>query len=159
MTKKILIRVSFAMGVCLFIGFLGALATQSSMGDWYLQLNKPNFNPPNWIFGPVWTLLYILMGIAAGIIWSKGFYHMWVKTALYHFGIQLLLNAFWSLLFFGLKEPFWALLDIIALFVVLLFTIRWFKIVNNLAAYLLIPYAIWVAFATLLNFEIWRLNL
>lgn len=159
MTKKFFLRVSFAMGLCLFIGFLGALATQTSIGDWYVELNKPSYNPPNWIFGPVWTVMYILMGIAAGIVWSKGFYHKWVKTALYHFGFQLFLNAFWSLLFFGLKEPFWALLDIIALFVVLLFTYRWFKIVNNLAAYLLIPYIIWVAFAALLNFEIWRLNL
>jgi benzodiazapine receptor len=158
MTKKFFVRVSFAMGLCLFIGFLGALATQSSIGDWYLQLNKPSYNPPNWIFGPVWTVMYILMGIAAGIVWSKGFYHKWVKTALYLFGFQLLLNAFWSLLFFGLKEPLLALLDIIALFVVLLFTFKWFKIVNNIAAYLLIPYIIWVAFAALLNFEIWRLN-
>jgi benzodiazapine receptor len=158
MTKKFFVRVSFAMGLCLFIGFLGALATQTSIGDWYLQLNKPSYNPPNWIFGPIWTVMYILMGISAGIIWSKGFYHRWVKTALYLFGFQLLLNAFWSLLFFGLKEPFWALIDIIALFVVLLFTFKWFKIVNKLAAYLLIPYIIWVAFAALLNFEIWRLN-
>ena len=159
MTKKFFLRVSSAMALCLFIGFLGAMATQTSIGDWYLQLNKPSYNPPNWIFGPVWTLMYILMGIAAGIVWSKGFYHKWVKTALYHFGFQLLLNAFWSLLFFGLQEPLWALLDIIALFVLLLFTFKWFKIVNDLAAYLLIPYIIWVAFATLLNFEIWRLNL
>jgi len=158
MTKKLFMRVSFAMGLCLFIGFLGALATQTSIGDWYLQLNKPSYNPPNWIFGPIWTVMYILMGISAGIIWSKGFYHRWVKTALYLFGFQLLLNAFWSLLFFGLKEPFWALIDIIALFVELLFTFKWFKIVNKLAAYLLIPYIIWVAFAALLNFEIWRLN-
>ncbi len=159
MTKKLIVRISIAIGICLFIGFLGALATQSSIADWYVQLNKPSFNPPNWLFGPVWTLLYILMGIAAGIVWSKGFYHKWVQTALYHFGFQLMLNAFWSLLFFGLKEPFWALLDIMALFVVLIFTIKWFKIVNNLAAYLLIPYAMWVAFATLLNFELWRLNM
>jgi benzodiazapine receptor len=158
MTKKLFMRVSFAMGLCLFIGFLGALATQTSIGDWYLQLNKPSYNPPNWIFGPVWTVMYVLMGIAAGIVWSKGFYHKWVKTALYLFGFQLFLNAFWSLLFFGLKEPLLALLDIIALFVVLLFTFEWFKIVNNIAAYLLIPYIIWVAFAALLNFEIWRLN-
>lgn len=146
------------MAVCLFIGFLAALTTQSSIGDWYLQLDKPNFNPPNWIFGPVWTVLYILMGVAAGIVWNKGFYHKWVKTALYHFGFQLLLNASWSLLFFGMQKPFWALLNIIALFVLLLFTIKWFKIVNKSAAYLLIPYAIWIAFAAILNFEIWRLN-
>jgi len=159
MTSKFLVRVSIALGICLFIGFLGSLATQTSIEGWYLQLNKPSFNPPNWIFGPVWSLLFVLMGIAAGIVWNKGFYHKWVQIALYHFGFQLLLNASWSLLFFGLKEPFWALVDIIVLFVVLLFTIRWFKIVNNIAAYLLVPYAIWVAFAAILNFEIWRLNL
>ncbi len=159
MTSKFLVRVSFALGICLFIGFLGSLATQTSIDGWYLQLNKPSFNPPNWIFGPVWSVLFILMGIAAGIVWNKGFYHKWVQIALYHFGFQLLLNASWSLLFFGLNEPFWALIDIIALFVVLLFTIRWFKIVNTTAAYLLVPYAIWVAFAAVLNFEIWRLNL
>tara|TARA_R100000935_G_C2838041_1_gene169300 strand:- start:2600 stop:3079 length:480 start_codon:yes stop_codon:yes gene_type:complete len=158
MTSKFFVRVSVALGICLFIGFLGSLATQTSIGDWYLQLEKPNFNPANWIFGPVWTVLYILMGIAAGIVWNKGFYHKWVQIALYHFGFQLLLNASWSLLFFGLQEPFWALIDILALFVVLLFTIRWFKIVNSTAAYLLIPYAIWVSFAAVLNFEIWRLN-
>jgi len=159
MTSKFLVRVSFALGICLFIGFLGSLATQTSIDGWYLQLNKPSFNPPNWIFGPVWSVLFVLMGIAAGIVWNKGFYHKWVQIALYHFGFQLLLNASWSLLFFGLKEPFWALIDIIVLFVVLLFTIRWFKIVNKIAAYLLVPYAVWVAFAAILNFEIWRLNL
>ncbi|MCF4100814.1 tryptophan-rich sensory protein [Gillisia sp. M10.2A] len=158
MAQKRYIRIFLAMAFCLFIGFLGALATQTSIADWYPQLNKPWFNPPNSLFGPVWTILYIMMGIAAGIVWSKGFYHKWVKTALYHFAFQLLLNAFWSLLFFGLKEPFWALLDIIALFVVLLLTIKWFKVVSNIAAYLLIPYAVWVLYAAVLNFEIWRLN-
>ena len=140
-------------------GVIGSAATTPAIPTWYANLVKPSFNPPNWIFGPVWTVLYVLMGIAAGIVWSKGFYHKWVKTALYHFGFQLLLNAAWSLLFFGLQEPFWALLDIIALFIVLLFTIKWFKIVNDKAAYLLIPYAIWVVFAAILNFEIWRLNM
>ncbi len=159
MTAKFFFRVSIALVICLFIGFLASLATQASVGDWYLQLNKPSYNPPNWIFGPVWTVLYILMGISAGIVWNKGFYHKWVKTALYHFGFQLLLSGFWSLLFFGMQKPFLALLDIIALFVVLLFTIKWFKIVNTKAAYLLYPYVIWIAFAALLNFEIWRLNL
>lgn len=159
MTSKFYIRISFALAICLFIGFLSSLATQTSIGGWYLQLNKPSFNPPNWIFGPVWTLLYILMGIAAGIVWNKGFYHKWVKTALYHFLIQLLLNASWSLLFFGMQKPFWALIDISVLFVILIFTIKWFKIVSNTAAYLMIPYAVWILFAAVLNFEIWRLNL
>ncbi len=158
MTFKLGIRILVAIGISFFIGFLGQLATQASIEDWYPSLNKPWFNPPDWIFGPVWTVLYVLMGISAGIVWSKGFYHKWVKIALYHFAFQLLLNGFWSVLFFGLKEPFWALLDIIALFVILLFTIKWFKLVNQTAGYLLIPYAVWVLFAAVLNFEIWRLN-
>ena len=158
MSVKVVVKIFVALAVCLFIGFMASLATQVGIADWYPTLNKPWFNPPNWIFGPVWGILYVLMGIAAGIVWSKGFYHKWVKTALYHFMFQLLLNGAWSILFFGLKEPLWALLDIIALFVILIFTIRWFKIVSDTAAYLLIPYAVWVLFAAILNFEIWRLN-
>lgn len=158
MSGRFFLRVFIAMGICLFVGFVASLATQAGIGEWYETLKKPVFNPPNAVFGPVWTVMYILMGIAAGIVWSKGFYHKWVQTALYHFGFQLLLNAAWSLLFFGLNEPFYALLDIIALFIVLLLTIKWFKIVDNTAAYLLVPYAAWVLYAAVLNFEIWRLN-
>jgi translocator protein len=158
MSVKLFIRISLAIGASLFIGFMGSLATQEGIADWYPALAKPWFNPPDWIFGPVWIVMYVLMGIAAGIVWSKGFYHKWVQTALYHFGFQLILNAAWSLLFFGLKEPLWALIDIVALFVVLLFTIKWFKVVSNTAAYLLVPYAVWVLFAAILNFEIWLLN-
>lgn len=158
MTQKVFIRIGLATAVCLFIGFMASTATQTSIGDWYPSLQKPWFNPPNWIFGPVWMILYVLMGISAGIVWSKGFYHKWVQVALYHFGFQLLLNGAWSLLFFGLKEPFWALLDIIALFILLLLTIKWFKLISSTAAYLLVPYAVWVLFAMALNFEIWRLN-
>jgi len=158
MSINVIVKIFVALAVCLFIGFMASLATQVGIADWYPTLNKPWFNPPNWIFGPVWGVLYVLMGIAAGIVWSKGFYHKWVKTALYHFLFQLLLNGAWSILFFGLNEPFWALLDIIALFVILIFTIKWFKIVSDTAAYLLIPYAVWVLFAAILNFEIWRLN-
>ncbi len=156
--KKKLSRIGVAVVLCVFIGFLSSIATQSSIGTWYPTLNKPSFTPPNWVFGPVWGVLYVLMGIAAGIVWSKGLYHKWVKTALYHFGFQLLLNASWSIFFFGLQNPFLALIDIIALFILLLFTIKWFTVVNSTAAYLLIPYIIWVAFATALNFGIWQLN-
>lgn len=158
MTAKPFIKVAVAIAICLFIGFVASLATQVSISDWYPSLNKPWFNPPNWIFGPVWIFLYVLMGIAAGIVWSKGFYHKWVQTALYHFAFQLMLNGAWSLLFFGLKEPLWALIDIVALFIFVILTIKWFRIVSNTAAYLLIPYAVWVLFAAVLNFEIWRLN-
>ena len=146
------------MGVCLLIGFLSGFATQSSVNDWYVTLNKPGFTPPDWLFGPVWTLLYIMMGVAAGIVWSKGFYHKWVKTALYHFGFQLLFNALWSVVFFGFQSPFWALLVILVLMMLILGTIRWFNIVSKIAAYLLIPYFLWVCFASLLNYRIWMLN-
>ncbi len=146
------------MGVCLLIGFLSGFATQSSVNEWYVTLNKPSFTPPNWLFGPVWTLLYIMMGVSAGIVWSKGFYHKWVKTALYHFGFQLLFNALWSVVFFGFQNPFWALLVILVLMMLILGTIRWFNIVSKTAAYLLIPYFLWVCFASLLNYRIWMLN-
>ncbi|RKR15148.1 TspO/MBR related protein [Maribacter vaceletii] len=156
--KKKLLYIAISVLLCLIIGFLSSFATQSSVNDWYVTLNKPSFNPPNWIFAPVWTILYILMGISAGLVWARGFYHIWVKTALYHFGFQLLLNALWSIVFFGLKQPLWALFIIIALVIMLLITFKWFKIVNKTAAYMLIPYIIWVSFATILNYKIWELN-
>jgi tryptophan-rich sensory protein len=156
--KKKLGFIVIAVTVCLVIGFLSSFATQSSVNDWYVALNKPDFNPPNWIFAPVWTLLYIMMGVAAGIVWAKGFYHIWVKTALYHFGFQLLLNAAWSIVFFGFRQPFWALIVILTLLILLLLTIRWFRVVSSLAALLLVPYLLWVCFATVLNYKIWELN-
>ncbi|WP_026348400.1 TspO/MBR family protein [Eudoraea adriatica] len=156
--KKKLTYIAISVAICLLIGFLSGFATQSSVGDWYVSLNKPSFNPPNWIFGPVWTLLYILMGIAAGIVWAKGFYHIWVKTALYNFGFQLLFNALWSVVFFGFKNPFWALLVILFLLALILVTIKWFNVVSRTAAYLLIPYFLWVCFATILNYKIWEMN-
>tara|TARA_R110002050_G_scaffold133134_7_gene255511 strand:- start:51801 stop:52274 length:474 start_codon:yes stop_codon:yes gene_type:complete len=156
--KKQLTYITISVAVCLTIGFLSSFATQSSVNGWFLELNKPSFNPPNWIFAPVWTVLYIMMGVAAGIVWAKGFYHIWVKTALYHFGIQLLFNALWSIIFFGFKNPFAALLVILTLLILLIFTIKWFKVVSTTAAYLLIPYLLWVCFATALNYKIWELN-
>lgn len=156
--KKKLKYIAYSIFISVVIGFLASFATQSSVNDWYLTLNKPSFNPPNWIFAPVWTLLYILMGIAAGIVWGKGLHHLLVKTALYHFGFQLLLNAAWSIVFFGLKEPFWALIVIISLLILLVLTIRWFKLVSKVAAFLLLPYLLWVCFAMVLNYKIWELN-
>jgi len=153
-TTKILI----AVAVCLFVGFLSGFATQSSVTDWYADLNKPSFNPPNWIFGPVWTVLYVLMGIAAGIVWSKGFHHKWVKTAMYHFLFQLIFNAAWSLVFFGMKSPAYALLIIIILLALIILTMKWFRIVSKTAALLLVPYLLWVSFASILNYSIWQLN-
>jgi tryptophan-rich sensory protein len=158
MKTSTLLKIIISVLICLGIGFVGSIATQSSVNTWFTTLNKPSFNPPSWLFAPVWTSLYVLMGIAAGIVWSRGFHHVWVKTALYHFGFQLVLNASWSIVFFGYQSPLAALLIIITLIILLLITFKWFKVVNNLAAYLLIPYILWVFFATALNFEIWRLN-
>lgn len=137
---------------------MSSVVTQSSVTGWYLTLNKPSFNPPNWVFAPVWSALYIMMGISAGWVWAKGFHHKWVKTGLYHFGFQLLLNGLWSIVFFGLKQPFYGLLVIMALLVVLSLTIKWFNVVSKFAAILLIPYLLWVCFATALNYKIWELN-
>ncbi len=156
--KKSIYYILISVAICLLVGFLSGFATQSSVNDWYLTLNKPFFNPPNWVFAPVWSALYVLMGIAAGMVWAKGYYHIWVKTALYHFVFQLLLNALWSIVFFGLKSPLGALFIIIALNILLLFTFKWFRVVKAAAAYLLLPYMAWVAFASLLNAAIWFLN-
>lgn len=156
--KKSIYYILISVAICLLVGFLSGFATQSSVNDWYLTLNKPFFNPPNWVFAPVWSALYILMGIAAGMVWAKGYYHIWVKTALYHFVFQLLLNALWSIVFFGLKSPLGALFIIITLNILLVFTFKWFRVVKAAAAYLLLPYIAWVAFASLLNAAIWYLN-
>lgn len=158
MNKELLLKCGAAVAVCLLIGFLTFTATESSFDSWYAELEKPFFQPTAWFYTFIWFLLYVIMGIAAGIVWDAGFYHKWVKVALYHFGFQLILNGFWPILFFGLHQPFLALLCIIALFILILITIKWFKIVSDTAAYLLYPYVVWVVFVAALNFEVWRLN-
>lgn len=156
--SKTISRILIAVAICLLVGFLAGFATQSSVATWYTTLNKPSFNPPNWVFGPVWTVLYILMGIAAGMVWARGVYHKWVKTALYHFGFQLMFNALWSIVFFGFKQPFWALMVILTLLILLTLTIKWFRVISRTAAWLLVPYLLWVCFASVLNYSIWTLN-
>lgn len=156
--KRKLTYVFIGIIICSIIGFLSSVVIQISVNDWYVTLNKPSFKPPKWIFAPIWSALYIMMGISVGWVLAKGFHHKWVKTGLYHFGFQLLLNGLWSIVFFGLKQPFYALLIIIALLIVLALTIKWFRVVSKFAAYLLIPYILWVCFATVLNFMIWELN-
>ena len=156
--KKRIVYITISVLICLAIGFLSSIATQSSVNDWYLTLNKPSFTPPNWLFAPVWTALYIMMGVAAGIVWSKGYHHVWVKTALYHFVFQLLLNALWSIVFFGLKNPLGGMVVILALLTMIILTIKWFKVISKPAALLMIPYVLWVAFASALNYKIWELN-
>ena len=156
--KKRLAHIFIAILICLIIGFLSSLTVRRYIDTWYSMVNKPEFMPQNWVFAPIWSILYILMGVSAGMVWSRGIYHKWVKTAMYHFVFQLILNATWPLIFFGLQRPFWALIAIIALLVLLILTIKWFYIVNRIAAYLLIPYLIWILYATFLTYQIWQLN-
>lgn len=135
----------------------GSLAT-TAQSDWYKQLARPSFNPPGWVFGPVWTLLYILIGVSFFLIWSRGFSGKAGRAALICFLAQLVLNAIWTLLFFGLRSPLLAFIDIALLLVAILLTIISFSAISRLAACLLIPYLAWVGFATVLNAAIWRLN-
>ncbi len=145
--------------VCLTIGFLGSLITQQSVTTWYPTLEKPFFNPPNWLFAPVWTILYILMGIAAGFVWNKlETDKEAVKKALLFFGVQLLLNLFWSFVFFGLKNILLASIEIVILWLIIYETYVLFKKIEPKTNYLLLPYLAWTTFAALLTFSIYYLN-
>ena len=150
----------FKLIISLIIPFIasliGSLFTSSAIPSWYQTLVKPLFNPPSWLFGPVWTILYLLMGIALYFIWINK--SKLKKIAITFFGIQLGLNALWSVIFFGLKQPLWAFIEIIFLWVSILFTIIYFYKIDKKAAYMLIPYILWVSFAAVLNISIALLN-
>ena len=138
-------------------GFIGSFFTVSSVNTWYLDIAKPVWNPPSWIFGPVWVTLYILMGIAAYMIWRKRNSSN-VKLALSVYGVHLVLNALWSIIFFGLQNPGLAFIEILVLLVFILGTMFLFWRINRWAAILLLPYLGWVSFASFLNYNIWYLN-
>ena len=126
-------------------------------GEWYAQLTKPSWNPPNWIFGPVWTALYLLMAVAAWRVWKQGGFGA-QRRPLTLFLAQLGLNAIWSPIFFGLKQPGVAFAEILVLWAAIVGTIVAFRRVDRVAAGLLLPYLAWVSFASVLNFTLWRLN-
>ena len=153
-----IVRLVVAVAIPLIAGFLGSVFTMPSIPTWYAAINKPAWNPPNWIFGPVWTILFILMGIALWLIWEKGLDKIQVRTAVNIFSAQLVLNIVWSLLFFGLHSPFWAFIEIIALWLMILWTIIAFYRLDKTAGLILIPYILWVSFASFLNFTVMRLN-
>lgn len=160
MAKIKLSKGIISVAVCVLVGFLSGFATQSSVKTWFPTLVKPFFNPPAWVFAPVWTILYILMGLSIAIVWSnenvkKGENK---KKAMFLFGVQLLLNALWSILFFGLCNPFLAFIEILLLWLLIFETIKAFGKIDTLASKLLYPYLVWVSFATLLNGSIWYLN-
>ncbi|MBN1334221.1 MAG: tryptophan-rich sensory protein [Synergistales bacterium] len=145
--------------LCLGTGMAGSFFTRASLSDWYMSLRKPWFTPPGWLFGPVWTILYIMMGIALYLVWADPRKGLFRRRALWSFGVQLLLNFAWSLAFFGLRSPMLGLAVILALLISIAVTIYYFRIVSRTAAFLLYPYLLWVIFATFLNLSIWKLNL
>lgn len=159
MKKISFVKLIISIVICLLAGFIGSIFTTPSIDSWYTELQKPFFNPPNWIFAPVWTALYILMGISFYIIWNKtNFKSKESRIAGMFFGIQLLLNLFWSIIFFGLESPFFAFVEIILLWFAIIFTMIYFYRISRPAAYLLVPYILWVSFAAILNFSIYLLN-
>jgi len=158
MEKNKLIKLIVAVVLCQLAGIIGSIFTVSAINGWYSTIEKPLFNPPNWIFAPVWTTLFLLMGISLYLIWEKGIQKKEIKTAVSVFGLQLALNVLWSVLFFGLKNPFFAFIEIILLWVTILATTILFYRISKKAGLLLIPYLLWVTFAAFLNYSIWMLN-
>jgi len=140
--------------ICELAGVVGSVFTFSEITTWYTSLQKPFFNPPNWVFGPVWLTLYALIGLSLYIIWIRGA----DRTALKWFSVQLALNALWSIVFFGAHSLLWGLVTIVLLWLAILATIMKFAKISKIAAWLLVPYIIWVTIASMLNFSVWLLN-
>ncbi|KKT81675.1 MAG: TspO protein [Candidatus Yonathbacteria bacterium RBG_16_43_6] len=151
---KLLITVTLS----LLAGAIGSLFTVSAIQEWYPMLIKPALNPPSWIFAPVWTTLYVMMGVAAFLVWKRGGELKNVTLPLSLFVIQLVLNALWSIIFFGMHNPKLAFFEILLLWVAILATIISFMKISKRAGWLLVPYLLWVSFASYLTFSIWMLN-
>jgi len=157
-TKSSAIKLVISLILPQLAGGIGALFTTPSVTSWYGTITKPSFNPPSWVFGPVWTTLFVLMGIALYLVWQQGTKRPQVRYALAIFGVQLVLNTLWSIIFFGLHSPGGALIEIAFLWLAIAATIFAFAKMSKTAAWLLAPYLAWVSFAAFLNFTIWRLN-
>jgi len=150
-------RLLASLALCFLAEALGGLFTSQSVGTWYLTLQKPVFNPPGWLFGPVWTLLYLLMGLSFYLIWNARNTGM-KKTAIVVFAVQLILNVSWSLAFFGMQSIISGFIIIVSLWLAIGLTIYRFRQISRLAAGLLLPYLVWVSFAAILNYALWSLN-
>jgi len=144
------------LSVCLGVGGLNAVVTDKSVRTWYPTLRQPPGTPPSWLFGPVWTTLYVLMGVSAWLVWND--YRWGARAALLIFLAQLALNLAWSGIFFGARQIGFALFEIVVLWLAILFNLYIFYWLNAVSAYLLIPYWLWVTYAVYLNFGIWLLN-
>ncbi len=143
---------------CLAAGAIGSIFTRQAIPTWFATLEKPAFSPPNWLFAPVWTLLYIMMGVAAFLVWRKGLENRQVRIALIVFLVQLVLNVLWSVVFFGLESPLFGVVVIVILWVAILLTVLKFYRISLTASVLMWPYLLWVTFAAVLNSSIWLLN-
>ena len=163
MNKKNVIKFLIYLVICQGAGIVGSIFTVPAIKNWYVFLQKPSFSPPNWLFGPAWTIFYFLMAVSIFLIWSssaKATDGQSKKTKMVFrlFWIHLFFNAIWSILFFGLQSPLLGLFDIIILWVMIgILTFQFFKI-KKLAGILFIPYWLWVSFATILNFFVYKLN-
>lgn len=158
---KLIFKTIICIVICLSLGGLSGYATVSEIKNWYLTLNKPSFNPPNWLFGPAWSTLYTLMGIAFALIWDKlekAKLKIFTSRAVLFFIIQFILNLAWSSIFFSLHLVGFALFEMLILWVFILLTIIEFYRINRVAGILLVPYILWVSFATLLTGSILYLN-
>lgn len=158
MNKKI-IEFLVSIFICLSAGFIGMPFTIAAIPSWYSTLTKPFFSPPSWVFGPAWTILYIMMGISLFLIWTKQSDSDIKQKALYIFFAQLFLNAIWTPVFFGLHSPFLGLIIIVLLWATIIINVDIFYKTSKKAGLLLLPYFLWVSFATVLNFAIWQLNI
>ncbi|MCR4313680.1 MAG: tryptophan-rich sensory protein [Candidatus Uhrbacteria bacterium] len=138
-------------------GLIGSFFTVSSVGTWYATLTLPSFAPPSWVFGPAWITLYTLMGIAAYLVWRERRQKI-ARTALAVYGVHLVFNALWSVIFFGLRNPGLAFVEIILLLILIVFTTILFWRIDRRAGWLMMPYILWTSFAAYLNFSIWILN-
>lgn len=156
MTK--IVKLICSVAVCILIGFVGSFVTRDSVSTWYAELSRPSFTPPDWTFGVVWPILYVMMGISAFLIWNEGFDKTEVKVALGIFGLQLILNGLWTPIFFGLQLIGLALIEILMMWAAILLTNIYFWKVSKPAALLLLPYILWVSFAIVLNASLFVLN-
>ena len=155
--QKNLVALAGSITLCLLAGGLGAIATTPEIDGWYRTIEKPSWNPPSYVFGPVWTMLYILMGVAAWLVCKQDGFKA-AKIPLVLFGVQLIFNVGWSWIFFGLHQPGWAFAEILVLWVAIAATVIAFFKTSQPAGWLMLPYWVWVTFASALNFSIWQLN-
>jgi len=153
-----IIKLILSIVICQLAGIIGTVFTADSIPGWYAGLTKPDFNPPNWIFGPVWILLYLMMGVSLFLVWREDLKNAVVKKAFYIFMVQLLFNTLWSIVFFGFQSISGGLVIIIVLWLLIIYTIINFLKISRTSGILLLPYLLWVTFASILNFFIFKLN-